>query len=463
MTQAHRQQWEKCREFFRDNLPSPEQFSAWFEPLEPLDFVDGALTIHAPSAYFVEQLEMRFLRLITVGVRKFFGQNAQLFYNYPIADEAGANVTLGPSNESSAVKNTDSAVSNPFYNKQPIERIDPQLNPRYTFENYCGGKSNYLARSIAESIAEKPGKAFNPLFVFGPAGVGKTHLIQAIGIRVLERNSDARVLYVTARLFESQYTSAVTSHNVNDFINFYQGIDVLIVDDIQDFVGKKPATQNAFFHIFNHLHQNQKQLILSSDCRPSEMDGLENRLLQRFKWGMTVALESPDYDLRREVLQQRARQDGLEIPEEVIDFIANSVTDSIRELEGIVVSLLAHATILNCDLSISLARRVIANAVRKTRPQINFEMIARKVCDYYGIEVDALFTKTRKREISDARQMVMYMSKKLAKMSLASIGARLSRTHATVIHACRNIEERLPLEKQLREDVENIEKALNNE
>ncbi|MCF0220241.1 MAG: chromosomal replication initiator protein DnaA [Muribaculaceae bacterium] len=461
MTQNHKHLWEKCRDFFRDNLSSPEQFAAWFEPLEPLEFVDGALTIYAPSQYFVEQLEERYLQLINVGIRKFFGPETRLFYEFTVAgdDEAGR-VTLAPSNKSTAVSANEQTLSNPFCTK-PAVRIDSNLNPRNTFANYCSSKSNQLARSIAEAIATQPNlRTFNPLFIFGSTGVGKTHLIQAIGLRMLEDNPDLRVLYVTARLFESQYTTAVTSHNVNDFINFYQSIDVLIVDDIQDFVGKKPATQNAFFHIFNHLHQNQKHLILSSDCPPAQMEGLEQRLLQRFKWGMTAELERPDYELRREVLQQKALQDGLQIPQDVIEFIASNVTESIRELEGIVVSLLAHSMLMNCELSIELARKVISNAVRNIRHQINFEMIVRHVCDYYGIDSDALFTKTRKREVSDARQMVMFMAKKHAKMSLASIGARFSRTHATVIHACRNIEERLPLEKKLREDVEKIEQLL---
>ena len=320
--------------------------------------------------------------------------------------------------------------------------------------------SNSLAYSIGKAIAKDPKQTtFSPLFIHGDTGVGKTHLVQAIGIGIKESTPQSRVLYVTARLFESQYTAAVCRKQVNEFINFYQSIDVLIIDDIQDLIGKT-QTQNTFFHIFNHLHQNQKQLILTSDCSPAEMEGMEARLLSRFKWGMNAELSRPDYELRKEVLIQKAEQDGLSIPEDVLEYIAQNVTDNIRVLEGIVVSLMAHATILNQNITIDLARTVLANAVKTTRKQINFEMVLNEVCAYYKIEPDQIFTKSRKREISDARQMVMYMAKKHAKMLLTAIGTRLSRTHATVLYACKNIEERLPIEKQLQEDVTAIESSL---
>jgi chromosomal replication initiator protein len=267
------------------------------------------------------------------------------------------------------------------------------------------------------------------------------------------------VLYVTARLFESQYTAAVAKGSTNSFFHFYQSIDTLIVDDIQD-LHNKPGTQNTFYHIFNHLRQNNKQIILSSDRAPSEMDGFESRMLSRFKGGLSAELSRPDITLRREVLVQKAEQDGLFIPNEVIDFVATNVTDSIRELEGVVVSLVAHATVLNRDINVDLARNVIANAVRISRRQVNFEMITQAVSNHFGIEADKLFTKSRKREISDARQLVMYLAKKLTKMPMTAIGHRIDRTHATVIYACKNIEERISIEKKLADDVKAIEEAI---
>lgn len=459
MELTHSEMWEKCLKIFQDNLPA-EQFDAWFKPVTSMSYENNSLTVIVPSPFFVEQLEERYIKLIGSTLRRVYGDNIKLYYHYnQIGNEATTGVTVGSSNPSPAIANRNNNAANPFQ-QEYIEEIDSQLNPRYTFENYCGSMSNKIARSIGEAIATNPKcKTFNPLFIYGATGVGKTHLIQAIGIRIKETNPQSRVLYVTARLFESQYTAAVCRKKVNEFINFYQSIDVLIIDDIQDFIGK-PQTQNTFFHIFNHLHQNQKQLILTSDCCPAQMEGMEARLLSRFKWGMTAELSRPDFELRKEVLNQKAEQDGLSISQDVLEFIATNITDSIRELEGIIVSLMAHATVLNQEITIDLARVVLSNAVKVSRKQINFEIITQQVCSYYKIEPDQLFTKSRKREISDARQMVMYLAKKHAKMLLTAIGTRLSRTHATVLYACKNIEERLPIEKQLQEDVTAIESSL---
>lgn len=456
----HTQLWERCLAIFRDNL-SQEQYDAWFAPVTSISFEDNRLLVAVPSSYYREHWEKDGnIKLIASTLRRVYGENVKLFYRFNIVkNEPSTAVSEGGSNPSPAVAPRQGVTTNPFQ-QQPQDEIDSQLNPRYTFENYCGSLSNKIARSIGEAIASNPNcKTFNPLFIFGPSGVGKTHLIHAIGIRIKERNPMARVLYVTARLFESQFTAASCKGKVNEFIHFYQSIDVLIIDDIQDLMNK-PATQNTFFHIFNHLQLNQKQIILTSDVRPSQMEKMEERLLSRFKWGMTAELERPDYDLRKDVLNQKAEQDGLSIPPEVMEYIARNVTDSIRELEGIVVSLMAHATVLGQEITLELAHNVLANSIKINRRQINFEMITQQVSAFYDIDPDQIFTKSRKREISDARQMVMYLAKKLAKMPLTTIGARLSRTHATVLHACKNIEGRLPLEAKLQADVTAIEAAL---
>ncbi len=459
MTENHQQLWDKCLEIFRDNLPT-EQYEAWFKPVTSVSFADSKLTLMVPSQFFIEQLEERYTNLLRRTLYKVYGPTMKLYYHFnQVGNEPTSGVTIGSSKPSPAVAPKPGASSNPFRQTQ-LQEIDAQLNPSYTFENYCDSMSNRVARSIGEAIANDPKcKTFNPLFVFGAPGVGKTHLIQAIGIRIKETIPSSRVLYITARLFESQFTTAVRSGKINDFINFYQSIDTLIIDDIQDLIGKQ-STQNTFFHIFNHLILNHKQIILASDCCPSKMEGMERRLISRFTMGMTAELESPDYNLRKEVLRQKAEQDGLELPEEVVDYIASNVTDSIRELEGIVVSITAHAAILNVDINLDLARKVLANAVKVNHRPINFEIITQEVATHFGIDVEQIFTKSRKREISDARQMVMYLAKKHAKMPLTAIGTRLSRTHATVLYACKNIEERLPLEKQLQTDVNQIESCL---
>ncbi|MGM9851984.1 MAG: chromosomal replication initiator protein DnaA [Muribaculaceae bacterium] len=460
MDKNHQQLWDECRQFIKDNI-SPKQYDVWFRDITSISFENKDLKLMVPSSFFVEQLEERFLDVLRAAIRKVYGDGVRLYYNYnQVQGEPSTTVNVRSASPSAVIgQGVKAQPANPF-KQQPAADFDSQLNPRYTFQNYCAGRSNEIARSIGQSIADNPSlKTFNPLFVFGPTGVGKTHLIQAVGIGVKEKTPSARVLYVTARLFESQFTAAQRKGDINNFFHFYQSIDTLIIDDIQD-INNKPATQNTFFHIFNHLHQNNKQIILSSDCAPAEMEGFEGRLLSRFKWGISTKLDKPDAELRRQVLIQKAEQDGLSLPADVIDFIAENVTDSIREIEGVAASLIAHATVLNCDITVDLARRVIANAVKIRSRQINFDMVAEAVGEYYGLDVDLIFTKSRKREISDARQVVMYLSKKLAKMPTTTIGVRLGRTHATVIYACRNIEERMPLERKLYDDIHAIEKAL---
>lgn len=456
----HIQLWDKCREIIRDNI-SAEQYNAWFKDVNSYQFEDNILTLIVPSSFFVEQLEERYIKILEPTIRRVYGDGVKLYYRYyQVNGQPDTAVNMLSTNPSSTILAQQKAQpANPF---APVAEcdIDPKLNPRYNFDNYCQGESNKIAVAIGKSIGDNPKNlTFNPLFVFGPTGVGKTHLIQAIGIRVKENNPSARVLYVTSRLFESQYTSAVASKNTNSFFHFYQSIDTLIIDDIQD-LQDKPGTQNTFFYIFNHLHQNNKQIIMSSDCAPAEMEGFEHRLLSRFKWGMSVELEKPDIELRRSVLIRKAEQNGLDIPSDVIDYIASSVTDSIRDIEGIVVSLVAHATVLNCDITLALAQSVIEHAVKINRRQINFEIIAEEVCSYYQIESDQFFARTRKRKISDARQVAMYLAKTVANMSIVAIGMRLGRTHATVNYACNTIEERLPIDKKLQGDIDAIRSAL---
>ena len=460
------QQWNRCLDVIKANLPA-EQYAAWFAPIVAVDFdqENNRVTLRVPSQYYVEQIEGRYINILSAALKKVFGDQVKLTYKFNVvgADDASA---VEQSEDNSSVKLKQEIkirkprVANPFQQNDTLDDIDPQLNPKYTFENYCSSMSNKLAVSIGQTIADHPEvKTYNPLFVFGSTGVGKTHLLQAIGIKLKEQYPRMRVLYVTARVFESQYTTAVTQKKINDFINFYQSIDVLLLDDIQEFAGK-PGTQNTFFHIFNHLHQHQRQLVMSSDCRPSDLDGMVPRLISRFKWGMTVELEKPDLELRRRFLAMKAAQDGLDISDEVLDYIATNVTESVRELEGVMVALLAHATMLGQDITIDLARTVIGNTVKVSQRQVTFESIAETVADFYNLPTELIYGKSRKREISDARQLVMYLAKKEAQMSSPSIGAKLDRTHATVLHACVQIEQRMSIEKDFSREVQAITASL---
>ena len=462
------QQWNRCLDVIKANLPA-EQFNVWFAPIVAVDYdqKNNRVTLKAPSQFFVEQIEERYISILSPALKMVFGENVKLVYKYNVVGHDDASSIEQTEDNSSVILKHElkirkpRTVTNPFESEDAIDEIDPQLNPKYTFENYCCSLSNKLAVSIGRAIADHPEvKTYNPLFVFGTTGVGKTHLLQAIGIKLKEQNPRLRVLYVNARVFESQYTTAaVLQKRVNDFIHFYESIDVLLLDDIQEFAGKE-KTQNTFFHIFNHLHLHQRQLVMSSDCRPSDLDGMVPRLISRFKWGMTVELEKPDFELRRNFLAMKAAQDGLNISGEVLDFIATHVSESVRELEGVMVALLAHATVLDQDITIDLARSVIGNTVKVTQRQVTFETIAETVADYYNLPTELIYGKSRKREISDARQLVMYLAKKEAQMSSPSIGAKLDRTHATVLHACIQIEQRMSIEKDFSREVQAITASL---
>ena len=438
MVAANNNKWNECLRIIKDNL-EPAQYNSWFAPITVESFENNELTLRVPTAFYVEQLDGRFYNLLASTLVRVYGKGIKLKYSYDIIkDDPQAHVVSEEPHKSVAVQ-----PMNPFAQQEKFSGIelDPQLNPVNTFENYCESKSNKLAYSIANAIATNPKcQTFNPMFIFGCTGVGKTHLIQAIGIKMKEENPLSRVLYVSARTFESQYTSAVRTNKVNDFINFYQSIDMLIVDDVQEFAGKT-ATQNTFFHIFNHLHNKQRHLILSCDCPPSELDGMEPRLLSRFKWGMIVELESPDYDLRRAVLLRKAMQAGVKIPDDILDFVAENVKDNVREIEGVFASLMAYSTALNQPLTIQLARNVLSNTVRMSKQNrvVTFDSISDAVCSEFNIDKELLFGKSRKRDVADARQLVMMLAKKFAKMSSTMIGLKLNRNHATVLHAVTHV------------------------
>ena len=461
-SEQHVQLWDRCLTIIKDNI-NEEAFDSLFKPIVSLGFDDNVLTLLVPSHFVIEQIEEHYLNLLKKVLPRIYGASVKLLYRVQIVRQPEATVDLTATTKSTAVKKMQQSMPDlldPF--KQRVyDELDPRLNPIYTFESYYQGASNMLARTAAESIAANPGRnTFNPLFLFGESGVGKTHLIQAIGLRIKENNPASRVLYLSAHDFLVQYTDAVRNNRVNDFISFYQSIDVLLMDDIQEFAGKT-QTQNTFFHIFNHLHQSNKQLVLTCDRPPVELVGMVSRLLTRFKWGLTAEVERPDYELRYDILMSKVRRDGLSISEEVIDYIARNVTDNVRDLEGVIVSLMVRSSVLKKEISIDMADQVLAASVKMTQKQITIDSIKEAVCGYYGLETSRLLERTRKREVVVARQMSMYLATKYTTLSLAGIGDVLGKKdHATVLHACKTISEQVGVDKKLRSDLEEIEQRI---
>ena len=449
--------WKRCLQMIHDNVPETT-FKTWFEPIVPLKYEDKALTIGVPSPFFYEFLEDKFAELLRATLNKQIGEGTRLMYSVLTDKTNQISVNLEGTNRSSAVPASGvirdgNKAPNPMKAPAPQD-LDPHLNPNYNFDNFIKGASNEFSRTVGETVAKNPAKTFNPLFLYGPSGVGKTHLTNAIGTRIKELYPEKRVLYVSAHLLQVQYTDSVRTNNYNSFMKFYQNIDVLIVDDIQEFAGLS-KTQNTFFHIFNHLHQNGKQLILTSDRAPVMLQGMEERMLTRFKWGLVAELEKPDKELRKNILRNKIHRDGLNIPERVINYIAENVNESVRELEGIINSLLAQSILFKREIDMDLAQLIIKKAVRiiENKP-LDIDTIITKVCEHYKLDESVLHSKSRKREVVQIRQMAMFLAKKHTDISASKIGHLIgNRDHATVLHACKIMKDLVEVNKEVKEEV----------
>lgn len=466
MINKHEQLWKSCLSIIKDNI-NEASYNTWFAPIVPIKFENKVFVLQVPSQFFMEYIEEKYIDLLRMSLTRVAGNGTRLEYRVLIDQSSGAGTqmpspsTTGPVKHQFTGNHTKPNTIVSPYQKIQLPEIDPQLNLSYNFNNLIEGKSNKLARTAGISIANEPGKTiFNPLFVYGKSGVGKTHLVNAIGVMTKQLYPEKRVLYVSANTFQIQYTDAVRNNTQNDFLNFYQTIDVLLIDDIQEISGKT-GTQNTFFHIFNHLHQTGKQLVMTSDRSPLEMVGMEKRLLTRFKWGLSAEIEKPDFELRKAILNNKIYQDGLDIPENVVDYIAENVVDNVRDLEGVLISLLAHSTLINKPIDVNLAEKVISRIVNIAPKVLTVEHIRDTVCDYYNLTVEDISTRSRKLEVVQARQIAMYFSKMLTKNSLSSIGMHIGkRNHATVLHACKKVEDLIETDKYFRKDVEEIEERL---
>ena len=451
------QQWKNCQAILADNLTS-SAYQTWFAPIVPLQFNDGVLMLQVKSQFVVEYIEENYLPLLSSTIYRVFGQGTRLVYRVLVDSTSGAGTML-PSQAQQANPAQAPMPNMPAVNT--VNTFDPQLNPLYTFDTFVAGEPNKLARTAGVAVAKQPGStAFKPLFIYGGSGVGKTHLANAIGNQARALNPHARVLYVSANTFKLQYQDATKSNRIPDFLNFYQSVDVLIVDDIQYFAGLK-GTQDTFFHIFNYLQQSRKQLIFPSDRAPVALKDIEDRLLTRFKYGLTAEIARPDFQLRHDILRSKMQRDGIQLSDEVVDFIAHNVRDSVRDLEGILASLLAHSTLTDREIDLALAEQVVSHIVAIQPQQTTVQDVMEAVAAHYNIPEKALMAQNRSRDITQARHVAVYLSKQLTHSSLAEIGYQMGkRTHATVLHSIAIVKEQLEFDPVMRQHIKQLQTAI---
>ncbi|NCF30587.1 MAG: chromosomal replication initiator protein DnaA [Bacteroidetes bacterium] len=465
--------WNNCLVFIKDNIQQ-QAYKTWFEPIIPLKITENSLSIQVPSKFFYEWLEEHYVKILKVALTRELGEDARLIYIIKMENTFGNKTPFTesiPSSNQSGVNAQQvdaplqafsSELKNPFVipgirNLQ----IESQLNPNYNFENFLEGDSNRLARSAGLAVSKKPGgTSFNPLMIFGGVGLGKTHLAHAIGVEIKDKYPDKTVLYISAEKFTQQYIESVKKNTRNDFIHFYQVIDILIIDDVQFFSGKS-GTQDVFFHIFNHLHQNGKQVIITSDKAPVDMQDIEQRLLSRFKWGLSAELQIPDLETRISILKNKLFRDGVTIGDNIIEYVAKNIKTNVRELEGAIISLIAQSSFNRVDIDLELAKEIVNKFVKNTKREVSIDYIQKVVSEYFQMDVATLQSKTRKRHIVQARQLAMYFAKKFTKASLASIGTQIGkRDHATVLHACKTVDNLSFTDKQFRKYVEDLNQKL---
>lgn len=469
MNKKHEQIWENCLAIIRDNV-NLQAYKTWFEPIKAQRLEKNVLTIQVPSQFFYEWLEEHYIGLLKKIIKRELGEEGRLEYSIIMENQqrsANPYTVKIPTSNTRAVKNEPvtmpldlggKSIKNPFIIPGLRKmNVESNLNPKYSFENLIEGDCNRLARSAGFAVANKPGgTSFNPLLIYGGSGLGKTHLAHAIGIEIKDKMPNKTVLYVSSDKFTQQFIDAVKNNSVNDFIHFYQLMDVLIIDDVEFFSGKE-KTQDVFFHIFNHLHQTGKQLILTSDKAPVEMQGMEQRLLSRFKWGLSADLQAPGLETRIAILQKKMYADGIELPKEVVEYLAYSITSNIRELEGALISLMAQSSLAKKAITLELAKQMIDKFVKNTAREVSIDYIQKVVCDYFDLPIELLKSKTRKREVVQARQIAMFFAKQMTKSSLANIGMHCGgKDHATVLHACRTVKNLNETDKNFRKYLEDL-------
>jgi chromosomal replication initiator protein len=424
-------------------------FNTWFLPIKPIEMRDSIIKVQLPSQFFWEWIDEHYKGLINKSIQNVFGEPVSL--SYVISEDVEPVLPVVQQQIS----------SEPVKQVQPKQEFETFLNPRYTFDSFIKGENNQLARAAATAISENPGgTSFNPLFLYGGVGLGKTHLMQAIGNKIFENFSDKKVIYLPSDIFTVQFVEAIKSDKVNEFSSYYRSMDVLILDDIQFLIGKE-KTQDLFFHIFNTLHQARKQIVLSSDKPPKDLKGLDERLISRFQWGLMADIQSPDLETRIAILKKKSEDFGLFISNEILEYIASSITSNIRELEGCLIKLLANSSLNSKDINIELAKRTVKEIATDRKVNISIDSITKAVCSALNVEENKLRDKTRKKEVVLARQLAMYFSKNLTKSSLKTIGLHFGgRDHSTVIHACNSIDEMQKVDVSIKTLVDNLKSQI---
>ena len=454
--------WDNALALIRENV-SQQQYDTWFRPIvfESFDDAKKTLLVQVPSPFVYEYLEENYVDLLIKVLHRTFCEGIRLNYRVVTDKEhkLSQDIESDPADIEQKPRTRANQSPTPLDAAQP-QQIDPQLNPHLSFSNYIEGASNKLPRSVGQSIAEHPNTTqFNPMFIYGPSGCGKTHLVNAIGLRTKQLYPQKRVLYISARLFQVQYTNAVLQNSTNDFIRFYQTIDMLIVDDIQEWISA-PKTQDTFFHIFDHLFRNGKRIILASDRPPVDLKGMPERLLTRFSCGLIAELEKPNTQLCVDILENKIRKDGLHIPRDVIQFISQTANGSVRDLQGVINSLMAYSIVYNSNIDMRLAERVIKRAVKIDDKPLTVDEIIETVCNHFNVSPSAVGGKSRKRDFVVARQVSMYLAQKYTKMPASRIGKLVgNRDHSTVIHSCTQVENRLKVDKEFLAEIQSLENS----
>ena len=462
--------WNNCLEFIKGQV-SEQSFKTWFAPIVPHKFENHVLTIQVPSQFFYEWLEEHYLPLLRQVIDQELGPQGRLEYSI-IVDKGNSKqgpftINLPTQQRSYAQPNnvnqtTADNTRSPFELKSfKDEKWISYLNPNYTFDTLIEGDCNQLAKSAAQAVAKKPGgTSFNPLMFYGRVGLGKTHVVQALGNEVKARFADKFVLYVSSEQFTIQFIESLRNNNIQDFTHFYLQADLLILDDVQFLAGKE-KTQEIFFHIFNYLHQSGKQIVMTSDCPPRDLKGLQERLLSRFKWGLTADMQQPDFETRVAIIKSKMEADGIDIADDLIEYIAHSVDTNIRELEGVLISLIAHASLNKRDIDLELAKQVLKNIMHEIDTEVSIDYLQKVVTEHYNVSLENLKSKTRKKEIVIARQVAMYLAKQYTNHSLKSIGHYCGgRDHSTVIHALQTVNDMLDTQPQFSLSLEELKRKI---